>query len=205
MEILLAVILGAAFGFVLHRIGASNPHNIINMLRLTDLHLMKTILFGISIASALLFIGLAMGVIEPSHLDVKTSYWGVLLGGIIMGAAWPFTGYCPSTGVAALGDGRKDAGFFVIGGLVGAYLYMLAYAHLQGTFLLKKILGGNVTLALTSGTSYPALINGISGVATALVVAVVLGVVAWRLPGKRVLVVAVVLGVVAWRLPGKRV
>jgi hypothetical protein len=185
MELLLAVILGAAFGFVLHRIGASNPHNIINMLRLTDLHLMKAILFGIAIASALLFTGLAVGVIDPAHLDVKTSYWGVLLGGICMGIAWPLTGYCPSTGVAALGDGRKDAGFFVLGGLAGAYLYMLAYAHLHGTFLLEKILGGNVTLALTAGTSYPALLDGIPGVIPALVVAVVFGVVAWKLPGKR--------------------
>ncbi len=186
MGLLLAVILGAAFGFVLHRIGASNPHNIINMLRLTDLHLMKAILFGISIASALLFIGLAVGVIEPSHLDVKTTYWGVLAGGIMMGIAWPLTGYCPSTAVAALGDGRKDSIFFVLGGLMGAYLYMIAYAHLQGTFILKKILGGNVTLALTPDLSYPALINGIPGVIPALVVAVILGLIAWKLPGKRV-------------------
>ncbi|MDD5723972.1 MAG: YeeE/YedE thiosulfate transporter family protein [Syntrophales bacterium] len=186
MELLLAVILGAAFGFVLHRIGASNPHNIINMLRLTDLHLMKAILFGISISSAFLFIGFSVGIIEPSHLDVKTAYWGVLLGGIFMGIAWPFTGYCPSTSMAALGDGRKDAVFFVLGGLVGAYLYMLAYAHLEGTFLLKKLLGGNVTLALTPNESYPALINGIPGVIPALVVAVVLGLIAWKLPGKRI-------------------
>ena len=103
-----------------------------------------------------------------------------------MGIAWPLTGYCPSTGVAALGDGRKDALFFVLGGLVGAYLYMLAYAHLQGTFLLKKILGGNITLALTSGTSYPALIDGIPGIIPAVVIAVVLGVIAWKLPGRRI-------------------
>jgi len=185
MEILLAVIVGAAFGFVLHRIGASNPHNIINMLRLTDLHLMKAILFGISIASALLFVGLALGAINPSHLDVKTSYWGVLAGGIFMGLAWPLTGYCPSTGMAALGDGRKDALFFVLGGLVGAYLYMIAYGQLQGSVLLAKILGGNVTLALTPDPSYPALISGIPGFIPALVVAIVLGVVAWKLPGRR--------------------
>ncbi|MBN2398339.1 MAG: YeeE/YedE family protein [Deltaproteobacteria bacterium] len=185
MSIPLAIILGAAFGFVLHRIGASNPHNIINMLRLADLHLMKAILFGIAIASTLLFAGLAIGVINPGHLDVKTSYWGVLIGGIIMGLVWPFTGYCPSTGTAALGDGRKDALFFVLGGLVGAYLYMLAYASLNGTFLLKKILGGNVTLAQTPDPSYPALLGGVPGVVPALIVAVIIGFVAWQLPGRR--------------------
>ncbi len=185
MSILLAIILGAAFGFVLHRIGASNPHNIINMLRLADLHLMKAILFGIAIASALLFVGFTLGVIDPGHLDVKASYWGVLIGGIIMGLAWPFTGYCPSTSTAALGDGRKDAIFFLLGGLVGAYLYMLAYARIQGTGLLENILGGKVTLAQTPDPSYPALLGGVPGLIPALIVAVIIGVVAWKLPGRR--------------------
>jgi hypothetical protein len=184
MEIVLAIILGAAFGFVLHRIGASNPHNIINMIRLNDFHLMKTILFGIWLASALLFVGLALGVIDPGHLDVKTSYWGVLIGGVMMGLTWPFTGYCPSTGTAALGDGRKDSVFFVLGGLVGAYLYMLAYAQLQGSALLEAILGGKVTLALTPSPSYPALIDGMPGLIPALVVAAILGAVGWKLPGR---------------------
>ncbi len=76
MNIFLAIIFGTLFGFILHRVGATNPHLIINMLRLKDFHLMKTILLGISIASLLLFIGLAIGIVDSSHLSVKTSYWG---------------------------------------------------------------------------------------------------------------------------------
>ena len=49
MEILLAVILGGAFGFVLHRIGATNPTRLIDMLRLSDLKLEKVILFSIGL------------------------------------------------------------------------------------------------------------------------------------------------------------
>ena len=102
-----------------------------------------------------------------------------------MGLVWPLTGYCPSTGMAALGDGRRDALCFVLGGLVGAYLYMLAYARIQGTALLENILGGKVTLALTPDPSYPALLGGIPGVIPALIVAVIIGIVAWKLPGRR--------------------
>ena len=41
--IILAIVIGAAFGAVLDRIGASNPTWIGRMLSLTNLHLMKTI------------------------------------------------------------------------------------------------------------------------------------------------------------------
>lgn len=132
MEIFLALMLGTLFGFVLHRIGASNPENIINMLRLKDLHLMKTILLAIAIASAVLFISLALGLINPSHISIKESYWGVLVGGMLLGAGWAIAGYCPGTGLVALGDGRKDAVPFIAGGLVGAFIYMLVFANLEG-------------------------------------------------------------------------
>lgn len=182
MEIISAICLGALFGFVLHRVGASNPQKIINMLRLIDLHLMKVILLGISLASAILFIGLTLGIFDPSHLSVKTSYWGVFIGGLILGAGWALAGYCPGTGVAALGEGRKDAIFFIIGGMVGAWLYMITYPVFKGTFLLDKILGGKVTLARTPRDSYAVLLDKIPGIIPALIVALVIGIIAWRLP-----------------------
>lgn len=181
MQIILAIILGTLFGFVLHRVGASNPQRIIDMLRLKDFHLMKAILFGIAVASALLFIGMTIGIIEPSHLSIKTSYWGVIIGGLILGLGWAIAAYCPGTGVAALGDGRKDAIFFVLGGLVGAFIYMLVYANVKTSGLLEKILGGKSTLAITE-TSSPAIIENIPGLVVALVVAVVFGIIAWILP-----------------------
>jgi len=184
MDIIDAIFLGSLFGFVLHRVGASNPQNIINMLRLTDLHLMKVILMGIAMSRAILYIGLTLGFFDPSHLSVKTSYWGVFIGGLILGAGWALAGYCPGTGVAALGDGRKDAIFFIIGGFVGAWLYMITYPVFKGTFLLDKILGGKVTLAQTPRESYAVLLDKIPGIIPALIVALVLGFIAWRLPGK---------------------
>jgi uncharacterized membrane protein YedE/YeeE len=183
MQIILAIVFGILFGFVLHRVGASNPQRIIDMLRLKDFHLMKAILLGIAVASGLLFVGMAIGVIEPSHLSVKTSYWGVIIGGLILGLGWAIAAYCPGTGVAALGDGRKDAIFFVLGGLLGALIYMFVYADFKSTGLLSDILGGKSTLALTE-TSYPALIDTIPGTVVAVAIAVLFGIIAWALPNR---------------------
>ncbi|MGB2692564.1 MAG: DUF6691 family protein [Thermodesulfobacteriota bacterium] len=181
MQIILAIIIGTLFGFVIHRVGASNPQRIIDMLRLKDFHLMKAILFGIAVASALLFIGMTFGIIESSHLSVKTSYWGVIVGGLILGFGWAIAGYCPGTGVAALGDGRKDALFFIFGGLVGALIYMLVFSNIKSIGLLDNILGGKSTLALTE-TSYPALIDNIPGIFVALIIAIIFAIIAWLLP-----------------------
>ena len=45
MNIILAIVLGLLFGFILQKIGAANPQITINMLRLKDFHLMKAIFF----------------------------------------------------------------------------------------------------------------------------------------------------------------
>ncbi len=49
MNIVLAIILGLLFGFILQKAGAANPQRILGMLRLNDLHLAKVILFAIGI------------------------------------------------------------------------------------------------------------------------------------------------------------
>ena len=182
MEILLALVLGSMFGFVLHRVGASNPENIINMLRLTDLHLMKAILFGIGLSSTALFLGMAAGFIDPGHLSVKASHLGVVLGGALLGLGFGIAGYCPGTGLAALGDGRRDAVPFLIGGLTGAFAYMLTYPIWKAAGVLTPAAGGKTTLADTGNAAYGSLLAGVPGWLVALLIGILFMAVAWLLP-----------------------
>jgi len=181
MELVLAILLGLFFGFVLQKCGAANPQRIIDMLRLKDLHLMKAILSGIGLSSLLLFALLAMGVIDNGNLSVKASYIGVPLGGAILGAGWAISGFCPGTGVVAAGAGRKDALFFILGGLVGAWVFMLIYGSLKSTFLFSA-LGGKATLAETGAEKYTTLVPSIPALAVAGGIAVLFILLAWILP-----------------------
>jgi hypothetical protein len=163
MSILLAIIIGGAFGFTLDRVGATNPGFIIRMLNLTNLHLMKTILLAIGTASFLMFGGLLLGFVDPGHMSVKTAYSGVFIGGLLLGAGFAISGFCPGTSLTAAATGRKDALFFILGGLLGAAAYMGAYSGVKATGLLDKIAGGKATLGAIDGTKYPSLIEGMSG------------------------------------------
>ena len=120
MEIILAIVIGAAFGAVLDRIGATNPNLIGKMLNLTNLHLMKTILLAIGVASVLTFAGQMAGLVDVGNMSVKTAYAGVFIGGLMLGFGWALSGFCPGTGVCAAAAGRRDAWAFVAGGLLGA-------------------------------------------------------------------------------------
>jgi uncharacterized protein len=181
-DIMLAVAIGAAFGFALDRVGATNPEYIIRMLNLSNLHLMKTILTAIGIASILTFGGLMLGVIDPGHLSVKTAYVGVFVGGLLLGLGFAVAGYCPGTGLTALATGRVDALFFVVGGLIGAAAYMLSHASVAGTGLLDKIAGGKTTLGPVPGTDYPALFETVPGEWLGIAIGVALILVAAVLP-----------------------
>jgi hypothetical protein len=180
--IILAIIIGGAFGFTLDRIGATNPNYIIRMLNLTDLHLMKTILTGIGVASVLMFGGLLAGLVDPGNLSVKATYFGVFVGGLLLGIGFAVAGYCPGTGLTAAATGRLDALFFILGGLLGAGAYMATYAWVKTTGILDNMAGGKTTLGQIGGTDYPALFPSLSGEWLGLGLGVALIAIAWALP-----------------------
>ncbi|UWQ31419.1 YeeE/YedE family protein [Leisingera sp. M527] len=155
--ILLAIVTGAAFGAVLDRIGASNPGFIGKMLNLTNLDLAKSILLAIGTGSVLMFGGQMAGLVDVGHMSVKAAYAGVFIGGLMLGAGWALSGYCPGTGVVAAASGRKDALFFIAGGLLGAAAYMATYPSWKASGMLDNFAGGKVTLGAVPGAKYEGL------------------------------------------------
>jgi hypothetical protein len=182
--IILAIVVGASFGFILDRVGATNPNYVINMLRLSNLHLMKTILFGIGIASVLTFGGITLGLLDVGHLSVKAAYIGVLIGGGMLGIGFAIAGYCPGTSLAAAATGRKDALFFVLGGLVGAGGYMASYSWIASTGVLGKVLGGKATIGAIAGAKYPALFGWLPGEVTGIILGIIIVAIAIALPSR---------------------
>ena len=182
MKIILAIIIGTLFGFVLQKVGATNPQKIVSMLRLKDFHLMKVIFLAIGFSSMVLFLLIAVGLINNGHISIKTAYIGVIFGGLIFGLGWTIAGYCPGTALVGAGTGRKDSWFFILGGLVGAFIYTLLFSFIKDSFLFEKLFGGKTTIANTEVEKYISLVDSIPAFVIAGIIGIVFMIIAKKLP-----------------------
>ena len=88
-----------------------------------------------------------------------------MLGGTIFGAGMAILGYCPGTGVAAVGQGEKEAAAGVMGMLGGALAFVKFYPVLKP--LIEKGGLGKRTLPEMTRTSPWLWVLGISTAAAA--------------------------------------
>lgn len=147
MKIVEGLILGALFGGALYYVGASNPKKLLSMLRLQDLSLMKIILFAIGFASTLLAAAALLGIFDVSHLNIKSTNLGVVIGGLIFGLGFGGLGTCPGTCVAATTSGGMGKAITaVIGGLAGAFVFSITYGGFKEMGLFDTMNLGRLTL-----------------------------------------------------------
>lgn len=183
MKIVLAIILGALFGAVLYRTGASSPKKLIAMLRLEDLSIMKIIVFGIGLASVLLSVSGLSGLLNLNHLGIKGTNLGVIIGGLLFGIGFGTVGTCPGTCVAASGSGGyKKAFSAVLGGLVGAWVFSMTYGFWKNAGLFSAMDLGKLTLFRISDAFPSVFPIGYTGL---LIVGLVFIAVAFILPAGR--------------------
>ena len=144
MRLLYGLLVGIAMGALIQRVGASSPRMILASLRLKDLTVIKFMATTIGVATIVTYL-LNLGM--PMHLDVKPTYvLGVAVGGLIFGAGFALSGYCPGTCVVGIAEGRRDGFVALLGGVVGAVLFTLVYRVIEAP-LIKPLSYGRITWA----------------------------------------------------------
>jgi rhodanese-related sulfurtransferase len=125
--LVVAVLIGIAFGFVLERAGFGRADKLAAQFYLRDMRVFKvmftaivTAMLGLMIASALGFANLR----EISESIASLTWiWPMLIGGLVLGAGFIISGYCPGTSIVATASGNAD-GLFTVGGVVaGTFVY----------------------------------------------------------------------------------
>jgi len=152
MNILLyGLITGVAFGFLLQRSSVLRYDRQIGALRLMDMTIVKFMLTAIMVAMVGVYLLKDMGVVK---LNLKPTILGAqIIGGLIFGLGWGVLGYCPGTQIGALGEGRWDAIWGIMGMLLGAALYAEAYPFMKSTVLTWGVYG-KITLPQVLGVNH---------------------------------------------------
>jgi len=132
-DLLYGLATGILFGILLQRSEVIRYERQLGALRLKDFTILKFMLSAVAVAMVGTYILKDMGL---AKLSIKPMILGAVIpGGILFGIGWALLGYCPGTSAGALGEGRLDAFWGILGMLAGAGLYAEAYPVLKRTLL----------------------------------------------------------------------
>jgi len=132
-DLLYGLATGIIFGILLQRSEVIRYDRQLGALRLKDFTILKFMLSAVAVAMVGTYILKDMGL---AKLSIKPMILGAVIpGGILFGIGWALLGYCPGTSAGALGEGRLDAFWGILGMLAGAGLYAEAYPVLKRTLL----------------------------------------------------------------------
>ncbi len=165
-KLLLGLITGIIFGFLLQKGRVAKFPVIIGQFLLKDWTVVKIMSVAVAVGTVGVY---TMYQLSLVHLDVKPLQFGaMLMGGVLFGIGITILGYCPGTSVAASGEGHRDAMVGVLGMIAGAFAYVLLFTPLQTA---GKGLGdmGKITFPHLTGTSPWIWIIGVIVATSALV------------------------------------
>lgn len=153
LGLVVALVTGFGFGFVLERAGFGRSTKLANQFYLRDMTVFKVMFTAIITAMIGLVIADGIGIIQVEALARGaasfTYLWPMLVGGLALGAGFIISGYCPGTSAVAAASGNVD-GMVTLGGVVvGSVLYgeifpiigSFATSSEMGHFFLTEWLG----------------------------------------------------------------
>ncbi|NOR88278.1 MAG: YeeE/YedE family protein [Bacteroidales bacterium] len=161
-NLLAALVIGIAFGWVLERAGFSTSRKLAGVFYGYDFVVIK-VFFTAAVTAALGMLLLnQMGYIYFEDVWMPTTYlWPTIVGGIIMGLGFILGGFCPGTSVCAAAIGKIDAMVFIGGIILGIYFYSFTYdllwADLRATGSICKVKIGDL-VGLSEGVAVFAFI-----------------------------------------------
>ncbi|MGB9700096.1 MAG: YeeE/YedE thiosulfate transporter family protein [Thermodesulfobacteriota bacterium] len=133
MILIYGLVTGIIFGFLLQKAMVIRYDKQLAALLFKDMTIVKFMISHIMVAMVGIYLLKDFGLVK---LSIKpTILGGVILGGLIFGIGWGLLGYCPGTSAGALGEGRFDAFWGILGMLLGAGLYAESYPKLKETVL----------------------------------------------------------------------
>lgn len=147
-SLLLALAVGFAFGWLLHRGKVTNCDVVSDQFRLSDFTVLKIMLTAIVTGGIGVLVLVHLG--DAKYYIKDANLLGVVLGAVLFGAGLAIYGYCPGTGLAAVATGSVHALVGAVGMLAGAVVYALTFDWVR-THILSIWAMGKVRLSDMTG------------------------------------------------------
>jgi uncharacterized membrane protein YedE/YeeE len=152
-SLVIAFVIGIAFGFALERAGFGSAKKLISQFYLNDLAVLKvmftaivTAMLGLTYLGWMGFLDLSLVYLVPTHVGPQ------VVGGLLLGFGFIVGGYCPGTSVAATATGKIDALVFLAGMFAGTLIFAEAFPLVKGFY--ESGSGAALTLPQALGLPY---------------------------------------------------
>ena len=128
-QLILGLVTGIGFGFLLQKAGVAKYQTILGQLLLKDWTAFKVMLTASVTGAIGVYLLVDMG---AANLDV----WpfqpaAMIIGAIFFGVGIAILGYCPGTGLAGAAEGSRDAMWGVFGMISGAGVLVIGFDWLE--------------------------------------------------------------------------
>ena len=121
---LVFLLIGFGFGYVLESSGFNKSTLLAKQFYFQDLRVFKVFFTAIVVGMILIFGASAIGLLDYNLIWVNPTYlWSGIVGGLIMGVGFILGGFCPGTSLVAAATLKIDGILFVLGGLVGVFIF----------------------------------------------------------------------------------
>ncbi|MCX6136829.1 MAG: YeeE/YedE thiosulfate transporter family protein, partial [Ignavibacteriales bacterium] len=118
---------------------------------------------GVTAMSGVIILGY-VGALDLDLIYINPMYlWSAIVGGLIMGVGFIVGGFCPGTSICAMAIGKIDAFVFVLGGILGVYIFAEGYSFFEPLYM--GSFWGNVRIFDTFGITQGAFACGLIVVA----------------------------------------
>lgn len=147
---LCALILGVAFGWCLEQAGLGNSRRVAGVFYFQDMLVLKVMLSAAITSVIGLGLLFTFGILRPESVFIQPTILGAqIAGGLIFGIGLVMSGWCPATATVGAASGRLDAVVFILGVIVGSYIFNLSFDYIEfwyawgniGESLAFKVLG----------------------------------------------------------------
>jgi len=149
-NIIIAVLIGLAFGFILEASGFSSSRKLAGVFYGYDFAVLKVFFTAALVSVIGLYYMDYLGWINMSMLYVHPTYlWAAIVGGAIMGIGFVAGGFCPGTSICAVAIGKLDAWVYVLGIMIGVLVFSEAFGTFESIYNDTNL--GNITLVDSLG------------------------------------------------------